>query len=107
MIQKIYIDIYMLQVLISATIYPFALTVHRRYIYWTDLQLRGVFRAEKHTGANMIEIVKRLEDSPRDITVYSKERQKCTFNPCNFNNGGCAQSCHPGMNGTVSSVYFP
>ncbi|XKL63596.1 hypothetical protein PGB90_005960 [Kerria lacca] len=89
------------EVLISATIYPFALTVHGRYIYWTDLQLRGVFRAEKHTGANMIEIVKRLEDSPRDITVYSKERQRCSFNPCNFNNGGCAQSCHPGMNGTA------
>lgn len=86
----------------SATIYPFALTVHGRYIYWTDLQLRGVFRAEKHTGANMIEIVKRLEDSPRDITVFSKERQKCTFNPCNYHNGGCAQSCHPGANGTVS-----
>lgn len=51
----------------------------------------------------MIEIVKRLEDSPRDITVYSKERQKCSFNPCNFNNGGCAQSCHPAGNGTVSN----
>ncbi|XP_065212523.1 low-density lipoprotein receptor-related protein 2 isoform X2 [Planococcus citri] len=89
------------EVLISATIYPFALTVHGRFIYWTDLQLRGVFRAEKHTGANMIEIVKRLEDSPRDITVYSKERQKCSFNPCNFNNGGCAQSCHPAGNGTA------
>lgn len=53
----------------------------------------------------MVEIVKRLEDSPRDITVYSKERQKCTFNPCNFNNGGCAQSCHPGINGTVSILF--
>lgn len=85
--------------LISATIYPFAISVFRNYIYWTDLQLRGVYRAEKHTGANMIEMVKRLEDSPRDIRVYSKDRQKCTVNPCHINNGGCAQSCHPAPNG--------
>ena len=87
------------EVLVSATIYPFAITVFRNYIYWTDLQLRGVYRAEKHTGANMIEMVKRLEDSPRDIHVYSKSRQVCQANPCNQNNGGCAQSCHPGVNG--------
>lgn len=71
-------------------------------MYWTDLQLRGVYRAEKHTGANMIEMVKRLEDSPRDIHVFSSLRQKCQVNPCHINNGGCAQSCHPGPNGTVS-----
>jgi hypothetical protein len=51
----------------------------------------------------MIEMVKRLEDSPRDIQVFSNLRQKCQVNPCHINNGGCAQSCHPGPNGTVSS----
>lgn len=89
------------EILVSATIYPFSITVFGKYIYWTDLQLRGVYRAEKHTGANMIEMVKRLEDSPRDIQVYSSARQKCTANPCQINNGGCAQSCHPAPNGTV------
>nr|CAD7197742.1 unnamed protein product [Timema douglasi] len=88
------------EVLITATIYPFAITVYGNYMYWTDLQLRGVYRAEKHTGANMIEMVKRLEDSPRDIHVFAASRQKCTFNPCHINNGGCAVSCHPGINGT-------
>lgn len=85
--------------LISATIYPFAITVHGPYIYWTDLQLRGVYRAEKHTGAGMQEIAKRLEESPRDIHVYAPERQKCNKTVCELNNGGCAQSCHPGPNG--------
>lgn len=89
------------EVLISATIYPFAITVFRNYIYWTDLQLRGVYRAEKHTGANMIEMVKRLEDSPRDIHIYSLTRQLCQKNPCKQNNGGCALSCHPGPNNTA------
>lgn len=45
------------EVLVAATIYPFSITVFGQYIYWTDLQLRGVYRAEKHTGANMIEMV--------------------------------------------------
>ena len=36
--------------LLTATIYPFAITVDADYIYWTDLQLKGVYRAEKHTG---------------------------------------------------------
>ncbi|CAH2090680.1 unnamed protein product [Euphydryas editha] len=89
------------EVLISATIYPFAITVFGNYIYWTDLQLRGVYRAEKHTGANMVEMVKRLEDSPRDIHIYSTKRQKCQRNLCNINNGGCAQSCHPAPNNSV------
>lgn len=54
----------------------------------------------------MIEMVKRLEDSPRDIHVFSDLRQKCQVNPCHINNGGCAQSCHPGPNGTVSQYTF-
>ncbi|XP_044762088.1 low-density lipoprotein receptor-related protein 2 [Coccinella septempunctata] len=87
------------EVLISATIYPFSITIYGKYMYWTDLQLRGVYRAEKHTGANMIEMVKKLEDSPRDIQVFSPMRQRCSVNPCQINNGGCAQSCHPGING--------
>jgi low density lipoprotein-related protein 2 len=89
------------EVLVSATIYPFSITVFGNYIYWTDLQLRGVYRAEKHTGNNMIEMVKRLEDSPRDIQVYTTTRQACSVNPCHINNGGCAKSCHPGPNGTA------
>ncbi|XP_074098383.1 low-density lipoprotein receptor-related protein megalin isoform X1 [Cotesia typhae] len=87
------------QVLISATIYPFAITVFRQHIYWTDLQLRGVYRAEKYTGADKVEMVKRLEDSPRDLHIYSATKQQCKVNPCNINNGGCDQSCHPGANG--------
>lgn len=89
------------EVLVSATIYPFAITVFREHIYWTDLQLRGVYRAEKHTGADKVELVKRLEDSPRDLHVYSAARQMCKVNPCNINNGGCDQSCHPGQNGSA------
>jgi low density lipoprotein-related protein 2 len=79
------------QELVTATIYPFSITVDREFIYWTDLQvrlfypwtfqnfrlrnlncflqLRGVYRADKYTGSNMKEIVKRLDNSPRGIQV--------------------------------------
>ena len=89
------------EVLVTATIYPFSIAVDRDFIYWTDVQLRGVYRAEKHTGANMIEIVKRLENSPRGIQVYAPDRQNCTLNVCKINNGGCAGSCHPGPDATA------
>lgn len=46
------------QVLIYASIYPFAITVYRSHIYWTDLQLRGVYRADKYTGSNLTELGK-------------------------------------------------
>ncbi|KAL7294867.1 hypothetical protein TKK_0011791 [Trichogramma kaykai] len=89
------------EVLIPASIYPFAITVFREHIYWTDLQLRGVYRADKYTGGDRTELVKRLEDSPRDLHIYSPGRQQCKVNACNIKNGGCDQSCHPGPNGTV------
>ena len=44
------------QILIAATIYPFAITVDKNFIYWTDLQLRGVYRADKHTGTLILNI---------------------------------------------------
>lgn len=89
------------EVLIAATIYPFAITVFDKFIYWTDLQLRGVYRADKYTGSGMIEMVKRLEESPRDIHIFSPKRQVCSSNACSLNNGGCAHSCHQAPNGTV------
>merc|ERR1719334_1487966 len=70
------------EILVTATIYPFAITVDREFIYWTDLQLRGLYRAEKHTGNNMEEVVKRLDNSPRDIQIFRKDRQSCTVGQC-------------------------
>nr|XP_045622888.1 low-density lipoprotein receptor-related protein 2-like isoform X5 [Procambarus clarkii] len=100
-IERSYLNGTKRELLISATIYPFAITVHKNYIYWTDLQLRGVFRAEKYTGGDMVEMVRRLEESPRDIHVFSAERQTCETNLCEINNGGCAQSCHPSTDNKV------
>lgn len=67
--------------------------------FYCFLSGHSVLRADKHTGANVKEIVKRLDDSPRGIQVYAPEKQSCTVNVCKINNGGCADSCHPGPDG--------
>lgn len=86
----------------TATIYPFAIVIFKDWIFWTDLQLKGVYRADKHTGGNMVELVKRLDESPRDIQVFSAERQKCDLNVCSIRNGGCeGGTCHPSYNQTA------
>jgi low density lipoprotein-related protein 2 len=88
------------QLLVSATIYPFDITMDRDFIFWTDLRLRGLYRAEKHTGQNMLEVVKRLDNSPRDIQIFSADRQAaCAIEQCKIANGGCADSCHPSPTG--------
>ncbi|GFR69842.1 low-density lipoprotein receptor-related protein 2-like, partial [Elysia marginata] len=89
------------EVIVETTVHPFSLTVFGYYIYWTDWTLRGIYRAEKHTGANMKMLVQGLSNRPMGITVYSTERQTCSNNPCSVFNGGCSHSCHPGPENTV------
>ncbi len=33
--------------------------------------------------------------------MYSQSRQNCTLDVCSVNNGGCADSCHPGPDNTA------
>lgn len=54
----------------------------------------------------MVEMVRRLEESPRDIHVFSSDRQKCNTNLCAINNGGCAQSCHPSIDNKVKTQLY-
>ncbi|XP_059178824.1 low-density lipoprotein receptor-related protein 2-like isoform X2 [Physella acuta] len=89
------------EVIVETTVHPFSLTVFGFYIYWTDWTLRGIYRAEKHTGANMKMLVQGLSTRPMGITVYAQDKQKCSNNPCAVFNGGCSHSCHPGPDGTV------
>ncbi|RUS81822.1 hypothetical protein EGW08_010414, partial [Elysia chlorotica] len=91
------------EVIVETTVHPFSLVVFGHHIYWTDWTLRGIYRAEKHTGANMEMLIQGLATRPMGITVYSKDRQTCkgSNNPCSAFNGGCSHSCHPGPENTV------
>ena len=64
------------EVLVDSAVHPFGLALHGHHIYWTDWILRGVFRAEKHTGANQQVLVRGLPKRPMDIHVYSTSRQQ-------------------------------
>ncbi|CAF0886571.1 unnamed protein product [Adineta steineri] len=86
---------------ISTVVHPFALTVHGHYIYWTDWSFRGIYRAEKYSGANMVEMQNNLPYRPMDIHVVSDQRQKCSYSPCNISNGGCSHICKTGLNNQV------
>ena len=65
------------EVIVETTVHPFSLTVFNYYIYWSDWSLRGIYRAEKHTGANMKMMIQGLPTRPMGVTVYTKEKQTC------------------------------
>lgn len=52
----------------------FALSVFDNWIYWTDWNMKGVYRADKFTGEN-IEILRNTSHRPYDIHVYHPLRQ--------------------------------
>ena len=82
------------ETLITSAIYPYSLTVFGDYIYWSDISLRGIYRAEKYTGARLETLVTRLPSAPRALIAYSPTKQNCSGNPCDFNNGGSYNSCN-------------
>jgi hypothetical protein len=61
----------------------------------------GIYRAEKYTGANMVEMQNDLPYRPMDIHVVSDQRQKCSYSPCNISNGGCSHICKTSINNQV------
>ena len=78
------------------------LHVHRVLTYGESLDYSGgVFRAEKYTGANLVEMQNDLPYRPMDIHVVSDQRQKCAYSPCNVSNGGCSHICKTAANNQV------
>ncbi|KAJ8319796.1 hypothetical protein KUTeg_001383 [Tegillarca granosa] len=85
------------ELIVQSTVHPFSMTVFGHYVYWTDWTLHGVYRAEKHTGANMIVLTEGITNRPMGINVFTMG----TANPCENHNGGCSHSCHPAPDGTA------
>lgn len=68
--------------------HPFALAIWENYVFWTDWLARGVFRADKYTGQQPVQI-KKVNHRPMGITVAAPEVLECSLNLCSINNGGC------------------
>lgn len=77
-------------VLISASPqHPFALSVWKDYVFWTDWLARGVFRADKYTGQQVMQVKKVLQ-RPMGIAVAASDTLECPATDlCSVNNGGC------------------
>ncbi|GFQ74800.1 low-density lipoprotein receptor-related protein 6 [Trichonephila clavata] len=72
--------------------HPFALTVHREMLYWTDYSTKAVHGCNKLRGC-----VKRTTIGgyfyPLGIQVYHRDRQPSGPTPCTKANGGCSHLC--------------
>lgn len=70
----------------------FALTVFDDWLFWTDWNMKGVYRAHKFTGEKL-QVLRNTSHRPYDIHVYHPLRQLPYPNPCGKNNGGCSHLC--------------
>lgn len=84
------------QVIVQGAQYPFALTVFKQDIFWTDWTERGVFRAGKDDGSGFAVLAQDLQYRPNDIHVYAESKQESCSSSCQQFNGGCSHVCVPG-----------
>ena len=64
------------ETIVDSVVHPFAITVFGHHIYWSDWTLGGIYRAEKHTGANQRVMVRGLPKRPMDLHVFTEDRQE-------------------------------
>lgn len=72
--------------------HPFALTLHKTMLYWTDWQTRSIHMCNKENGTNRKTLLGNTL-TPMDIHVYTSDRQPIVPTPCDINNGGCSHLC--------------
>ncbi|XP_057682782.1 low-density lipoprotein receptor-related protein 2 [Corythoichthys intestinalis] len=87
------------QVILLGVQYPFAMTVFKQDIFWTDWSERGVFRAGKEDGSGVVVLGQDLQYRPNDIHVFSSSKQESCSSSCLQFNGGCSHVCVPGPTG--------
>ncbi|GAB1600507.1 low-density lipoprotein receptor-related protein 2-like [Argonauta hians] len=98
-IERVNFDGLLRTVIVANTHRPGGIAVFGLYIYWASSSRETVFRAEKHTGANIVQMSQMTLDSVSDLVVFSEGKQSCSHDPCERYNGGCSEGCHPGENG--------
>ncbi|XP_063881494.1 prolow-density lipoprotein receptor-related protein 1-like isoform X4 [Scylla paramamosain] len=72
--------------------HPFDLALYGDYIFWTDWVLRGVVRANKYTGEEVVRLRKNV-DWLMGIVAVANDTNACDANPCHILNGGCEDIC--------------
>ncbi|XP_076815785.1 low-density lipoprotein receptor-related protein 6-like [Clavelina lepadiformis] len=78
--------------LLGALQHPFAITLYKDFIYWSDWATNSIHSMLKN-GSGLPNLVKGKNISPMDLQIYSAGRQRPGRNPCHPNNGGCSHLC--------------
>uniref|UniRef100_A0A8D9BTS8 Very low-density lipoprotein receptor n=1 Tax=Cacopsylla melanoneura TaxID=428564 RepID=A0A8D9BTS8_9HEMI len=79
-----------------ALAHPFSISTFEDWLYWTDWNQKGIFKANKFTGENLTAItgVHQLQ-TPMVLHVYHPYRQPDGTNHCAAVNGHCSHLCLP------------
>ena len=76
-----------------SVVHPFAITVFRNYLYFSDWTRHAVIKVEKFSGNESGVLLSHL-GQPMDVHVYHNARQPPASNPCNISSKcGCEQLC--------------
>lgn len=75
-----------------SVVHPFAITVYRNFLYFSDWTRHAVIKVQKFTGNESKVLLQNL-GQPMDVHVYHSARQPPASNPCNDSKCGCAQLC--------------
>lgn len=72
--------------------HPFAISVYKNYLYFTDWVLRAVVRVNKYSGGDVTWLRKDI-GRLMGIVAVSNTTEVCDPNPCGIMNGGCEDAC--------------
>ncbi|KAI1293709.1 Prolow-density lipoprotein receptor-related protein 1 [Halotydeus destructor] len=81
--------------------HPFDLAIYGDYLFWTDWVAHAVYRADKHTGGELV-MLRRNVPRPMGIVAIANDTNDCTSNPCLAANSGCSDICSVNLNKTVT-----
>ena len=54
--------------------HPYAITVNKEFIYWTDVSHQSILRAKK-SNPSVVDVMREKVGSLRDIHVFAADRQ--------------------------------
>lgn len=76
----------------SSPKHPFAITIYKNYLYFTDWVLRAVVRVNKYSGADVTWLRKDIGRLMGIVAVQNTSID-CVASPCLLLNGGCEDAC--------------
>ncbi|XP_049539126.1 low-density lipoprotein receptor-related protein 1B [Anopheles darlingi] len=76
----------------SSPKHPFAMAVYGDLLFWTDLTVHAVIRANKYSGSDVV-LLRRDIAQPMGIVAVQRIDKECAVDPCLVVNGFCEDEC--------------